>query len=194
MFRTRWLAVLLLCAMPVSALAEFYARFGLGAARATARGDYLGSESTTRLRDTDTALAGGLGWQFNRWASLEATGLASDVFALDDALERDVSGSGYGVSVIGHVPLSPRWSLTGRYGIWRWDMDIKPSLHHGTDNFTGEDRVVGAGIEFLASPQAALHLNYDDYAVEDIDLRTLTLGVRFLFGPRTQPARSSARE
>lgn len=189
MRRTRPFAVLLLCVMPLSALADFYARFGAGASRATARGDYLGAESTTRLRDTDMALAGGLGWQFNRWVSLEATGLASDIFALDDVLARDVNGSGYGLSLIGHLPLSPRWTLTGRYGIWRWDMDIKPSRDHGTDHFTGEDRVVGGGIEFTASPHAALYLTYDDYAVEDIDLRALTLGVRFLFGPRAQSAR-----
>lgn len=187
--RTHSLAVTLLCLLPLSALADFYARFGVGASRATARGDYLGSESTTRLRDTDAALAAGLGWQFNRWLGLEATGLATDIFALDDVLKRDVNGSGYGLSLIGRMPLSPRWALTTRYGVWRWDMDIKPSVEHGTDHFTGDDRVAGAGLEFMASPQAALHLSYDDHAVEDIDLRTVTLGVRFLFGQRAQPTR-----
>lgn len=189
MLRTRSLAVLLLCAMPLSALADLYAHFGLGASRATARGDYLGSESTTRLRDTDAALAGGLGWQFHRWLGLEATGLVTDIFVLDDVLERDVNGSGYGLSLVGRLPLSPRWALTARYGIWRWDMDIKPSVEHGTDHFTGEDRVIGAGLAFQASPHAALSLSYDDYPVDDIDLRTLALGVRFLFGQRDQPAR-----
>ena len=133
MLRTRSLAVLLLCAMPLSALADLYAHFGLGASRATARGDYLGSESTTRLRDTDAALAGGLGWQFHRWLGLEATGLVTDIFVLDDVLERDVNGSGYSLSLVGRLPLSPRWALTARYGIWRWDMDIKPSVEqHGS--------------------------------------------------------------
>ena len=52
-----------------------------------------------------------------------------------------------------------------------------------------EDRVIGAGLAFQASPRATLSLSYDDYAVDDIDLRTLTLGVRFVFGQRDQPAR-----
>ncbi|MCK0537038.1 outer membrane beta-barrel protein [Alcanivorax quisquiliarum] len=175
-------------AWPLLAAADSYVRLGAGVSRTTAAGDYPGNRGNPRFRDTDVAAIAGLGWRFNRWLGVEGTLTGTDLFFSDEALERDANAYGYGLSAIASLPVSERWALTARYGTWRWRLDMQPTSGPWSSTFSGSDRVRGAGVEFRAGPDAVLNLAFDDYRMENIKLRLVTISLHWLLGG-TQSAR-----
>lgn len=173
----------LLASLPLPGMADSYVRLGVGVSRTTAEGDYPGAQGTSRFRDTDVAAIAGVGWRLNRWLGVEGTLTATDLFFSDEALERDANAYGSGLSAVGSLPLSERWALTARYGAWQWRLDMQAaSGSQRSRSFSGRDRVRGAGLEFVAGPETILNLAFDDYRMESITLRLVSVSLHWVPG------------
>lgn len=104
-----------------------------------------------------------------------------------DMASADVKG--YGVSAIGRLPLSDTWGIYAKGGLFFWDTDIDTSI--GSYKADGNDPFYGVGMDFRLTPNLSMIAEYNRYAidtrvedlpgVDDTDLDTLQLGVRWQF-------------
>jgi len=104
-----------------------------------------------------------------------------------DLASADVKG--YGLSVIGRLPLSETWGVYAKGGLFFWDTDIETSVSSHTAD--GNDPFFGVGMDFRLTQNLSMIAEYNRYAidtrvedlpgVDDTDLDTLQLGVRWQF-------------
>lgn len=104
-----------------------------------------------------------------------------------DVASADVKG--YGVSLIGRLPMSETWGIYAKGGLFFWDTDIDTAV--GSYDADGNDPFFGVGTDFRLTPNLNLIAEYNRYAidtrvedlpgVDDTDLDTLQVGIRWHF-------------
>lgn len=164
--------LLLACCAQAHALEDgFYvgaeAGFANNDAFITANDD--GSLSMIDDDDTDTSYRAFLGYQFAPYAAFElgysdhgelefsATSDGSGFFwSAGDAATRFES-SGWSASIVGFLPLSVRWTLTGSLGLFSWETTetFSAGAPVAIDEDSGEEVVFGVGFEFDLGDDAA---------------------------------------
>ena len=150
--------------------------------------DELGGSGIT-CDDSDTGFRILGGYQLNRSFALE--------LAYTDLGEVSASGGGGTASaeasafevVVGTLPLAERFSLYGKAGVYRGEVDarIDTVLVSGSASESNTDLTFGAGVRFDFSPRAALRVEWqrypdmggDETGEDDIDF--LSVGVIFRF-------------
>ena len=169
----------------------FYAGIGVGQAKASKFCDGVPGSCDNK----DTSFTGFVGYQFNERFGAElgyvdlGSYTASGVFlgvpfaATADAKTFELSG-------VGTFPVSPGFSIFGKLGIHRWDVDVSGVLpgFAGTMSESGTDWTIGAGVQWNFSPKASARFYYQRYndvgkeettGKDDIDVFGVSVLFRF---------------
>lgn len=89
--------------------------------------------------------------------------------------------SGFEVGLLGKLPVSEAFSVYGRLGLLLWDVDVtlgdSSLLLSGSDD--GNDIFIGFGAEIAAGGSLVVRGDFLRYAVDDVDVDTLTLSLAF---------------
>lgn len=123
---------------------------------------------------------------FNPYVGLEASatyfGEYGNRLATADA-------EGYGMAVIGRLPLSDSWGLYAKGGQFFWEADIDTPV--GSGDTDGDDPFYAAGMDFRLAQNLNMIVEYSRYEidtrleelpnVEDTDLDTVKVGLRLRF-------------
>jgi OmpA-OmpF porin, OOP family len=92
--------------------------------------------------------------------------------------------TGIEFSGLGVAPINENLSIYGRLGIYVWDADINVSVAgfgSGSASDDGSDPLIGLGMEYNATDNVGLRLEYTRYDAEDADIDYLggSLVVKF---------------
>jgi VCBS repeat-containing protein len=118
--------------------------------------------------------------------SLSFQGQTSDPDAFFDAVEHIYpdSGEGFKVAVIGSLPLTEHWKVSGRLALFNWSQDYNTNSIAGTgnDEIKGTDIQIGGEISYALRRYIQLYASYDWFEAEHHSADNLALGVRYFFG------------
>lgn len=130
-----------------------------------------------------------IGAQVNSFLSFEASYIDFGSFG-GDAGKADVDG--YGVAVVGRLPVSENMGLYAKAGQLFWDADIK--FAGLKQSYDGDEPFFGVGADFKVTEHFVVALEYDRYKVDlddssfpapasnwEGDIDTVKLGGRFMF-------------
>lgn len=157
--------------------------------------------SSTSADETDFAWKLFGGYQFNRHFALELGradlgefGFHTDTTGPAGRLGGEIKADAWFLDGVGMVPLNDRFSLLGRVGITRWDLDLRgrgtingAPLSVGADD-DGVGWKLGLGAEYSFNRQFSARLEWERYndvgdkdnpGKDDVDVFGLTLRVRF---------------
>lgn len=130
--------------------------------------------------DEDTAYSVFGGYQFHRNFALEAG--YTDFGKLEaDAAAPALEASSVSLAAVGILPFTERFSGYAKAGIQRWDLDDALPGLTGTLDDSGTDALYGAGVQYRFNDRLALRAEYTRSEIEDIDLDTAQLQLRFDF-------------
>ena len=154
--------------------------FGIFGAIGQAKHDF------TIQNGSDTSFAIGGEYRFNSNFSIEARyddyGTAEFRAYETDTISYplDISGSSFGAGVKGIIPLNEQFSLLAKIGLASWELDAAGDEESGTDLY------YGFGVQYMATEQFGLGLDYTmlDAEVEggiDYELSNISLSASFYF-------------
>lgn len=136
--------------------------------------------------DDNDFFEGKFGGYFTPYIGMEASATYFGNYG-GDALSADVKG--YGISLLGRLPLSDNWGLYAKGGQFFWDTDVDSAL--GSYSIDGDDFFYGVGMDFGLTSSVSMIVEYNRYDIdtrvddlpgaESTDLDTLQVGVRFRF-------------
>lgn len=153
--------------------------------------------------DTDTGWKVFIGNQFNKNAAIEfgyidlgkTTGSASGtVLGIPTTASADGEAKGFNLSFVGSLPVSNEFSVLGRIGLFRWDVDVSASANVGgfpasvSDSATGTDFTFGIGAQYDFSKSAGVRVEWETFqdvgdqdstGQSDVELLSLSLVFRF---------------
>lgn len=123
---------------------------------------------------------------FNPYLGLEASGTYFGEYGGDLAT---AEAEGYGMALIGRVPLSDTWGLYAKGGQFFWEASIDTPF--GSAETDGDDPFFAAGTDVDLASNLSMIIEYSRYqidteleeleGVEDTDLDTVKVGVRLEF-------------
>lgn len=180
---------------------QHYAAFAVSllllglSASAEANGPYVGASIGSASLDDDfdglmvddnsTAFRIVAGWRFNEFFALEGGyhnfGDFEQTFDDGNSLvTATLSADGFTLGALGNIPLSERFSIMGRAGMFFWDGDAEIN---NVSQATPEDSnlYLGAGINFQLSQKLALTGDWTRYDLEDTDSGVISIGLQYQF-------------
>lgn len=168
------MTVLAACvSLPAFADERSGAYLGAGAGQVTAE------ESDFGLKGTDTAFKVFGGYQVNEYVGFELAyidgGSPSDAVGIYYA-QADVTA--LQASILPSVPLSENFSLYGRLGLLKWDVDVSSSFGGYSDD--GNDFSWGAGMK-LAAGRFVIRAEYEQSDIDTFDYQLISGSISFLF-------------
>jgi OmpA-OmpF porin, OOP family len=126
------------------------------------------------------------GFLFNGFVGLEANYTRFGRYGGDLASSRT---DGFGIALVGRVPLSETWGAYAKVGQFFWDADVRTPV--GRSSFDGDDTFFGIGTDFRVADHVNLVVEYNRYRIDTraddlpgvrrTDLDTVKLGVRLQF-------------
>jgi OOP family OmpA-OmpF porin len=137
------------------------------------------------IDDSGTAFRVVAGWRFNEYFALEGGyhdfGDFEQTFTVDgNELSVALSADGFTLGAVGNIPLSERFSLMGRAGMFFWDgnADI-----NNVSQATPEDSNLffGAGLNFQLSRKMQLTGDWTRYDLEDAASNVFSVGLQYRF-------------
>jgi OOP family OmpA-OmpF porin len=153
--------------------------------------------------DTDTGWKVFIGNQFNKNAAIEfgyidlgkSTGSVSGtVLGIPATANADGEAKGFNLALVGSLPVSNEFSVLGRIGLFRWDVDVSASANVGgfpgsaSDSASGTDLTFGVGAQYDFSKSAGVRVEWETFqdvgdqdstGQSDIELLSLSLVFRF---------------
>lgn len=183
-----------LLAMPCAGIAQdgqFYVGIGLGQAEANGVCDDiraivagLGTVSSCDEKDTAWKLFGG--YQFNRHFALEASyfdygsiSASGQTFGVPFRLTGDTSA--FGVAGVGILPLGNQFSLFGKVGLLRTEIDVSASGVGGSRSESDSETGLhfGVGAMFDLGRNFSIRAEWERNDEAEIDM--VSVGFRFRF-------------
>jgi OOP family OmpA-OmpF porin len=137
------------------------------------------------IDESGTAFRIVAGWRFNEYFALEGGyhdfGDFEQAFVVDgEDLNVALSADGFTLGAVGSIPLSERFSLMGRAGMFFWDgnADI-----NNVSQATPEDSNLffGAGLNFQLSQKVQLTGDWTRYDLEDTASNVFSVGLQYRF-------------
>lgn len=100
-----------------------------------------------------------------------------------------IAGSGFEVLAVGIAPINQQWSMYGKLGFFRWDVDYKDGTGLiGSASASGTDLTYGFGAQYSLTKTAALRVEYQQYndagdpnTTGEGDVSVMSVGVIFRF-------------
>jgi hypothetical protein len=178
---TAALAILLML-VPMAAIAQDAGPFiGVSIGSASLDDDFDGLE----INDNGTAFRIVAGWRFNEHFALEGGyhnfGDFEQSFTEDgDPLSVALSADGFTLGAAGNIPLSERFSLMGRAGMFFWDGNAEIN---NVSEATPEDTNLffGAGLNFQLSQKLQLTGDWTRYDLDDTASNVFSVGLQYRF-------------
>lgn len=186
-----------LAAGPVVASAQgWYAGASIG--QATVKED-LGCDLVSGLGvacsedDSDTALKLFAGYEINpnvgiEFAYIDLGQAKLDAFDGIDSLNIEWETSGLNVAVVGALPVSNQFTVTGKVGLFRWDVDadVGGTLITESDSESGTDLMFGLGLKYDVTNNVSVRAEWerftdvgDDNTTGQSDVDFLSVGILF---------------
>ena len=142
------------------------------------------------------------GYQFNTYWGVESSyinlgersidfaGKAADLSYFYDETEHifPQSGEGLSVALVGSLPLSNDFKLSGKLGYWHWQgkyITSHLSSNVGGDKIHGNDLWVGAEINYRFNDQAQVFFTAEQFDLDGVKNSFLGLGIRYYFNEPT---------
>ncbi|MEX1057500.1 MAG: porin family protein [Natronospirillum sp.] len=123
---------------------------------------------------------------FNPYVGLEAS---ATYFGEYGGSLATADAKGYGMAIVGRLPLSDSWGIYAKGGQFFWDVDIDTPV--GSTETDGNDLFYAAGMDFRLAQNLNMIVEYSRYEidteledlpnVEDTDLDTVKVGLRLRF-------------
>jgi OOP family OmpA-OmpF porin len=153
---------------------------------------------SSTVNDTATAVLVGVGYKFVPQASVEFGYLAVSDYNYKAAFTQGTatakfSGSGFGVNLVGYLPVGEKVDLYGKLGIWNVSVDATATVSAGgfgqaSQSSSNTTPMIGVGIEYKITPQVGIRAEYDhftkvgdDSTIGSSKLDYLSAGVAFSF-------------
>ena len=194
------LAALALAA-PAAAVAEGGGYVGLGLGQNTMQdwngGDLNidGSVSNTDADDSDTGFRILGGYEFNPniavevgyidlgEATADGTSDGSGFFWAPGPVSVSAEVDGFDLGIRGRLPLSESFGLSASIGMLMWDLSASLSDSSGTFSGSddGNDVFFAAGADFRFGPGLGLRGEFARYALDDIDMDSLSIALVYHF-------------
>ena len=138
----------------------------------------------TEFDGSDTSYKAFGGFTFVKFVGLEASyydfGTLEDEIAPGTDVEVDFSG--YGLAVVGILPLGGHFDLFGKAGVVVWDTSTSISGITGDEEDDGNDLVYGAGFRFKFAKLIGIRLEYERFDIEAADsVDMASAGIEFRF-------------
>ncbi|GGY81771.1 hypothetical protein GCM10011613_28090 [Cellvibrio zantedeschiae] len=187
------LAACVLGAFTLPAMADnFYVLgdVGSGKVEVDAGDDYTFSKS-------DTSYSFGAGFDINKFFAVELAyrdlGSVSDRGSYTEAginynYRDKTSATALQASVVGSLPISEDFSLFGRVGVAKIDVDYDSVETSGNSSWSDSDSesktkaLLGVGASYKITPQIALRAEYSQFAKwDDTKLSAVTIGATYHF-------------
>ena len=137
--------------------------------------------------DTDaTAFRITVGWRFNEYFAIE--GGYHDFGDFEQVVDINgtpatvsLSADGFTLGVSGALPLSEKFALTGRLGMFFWNGAAEINA---VSQASPEDSNLyfGAGLSYSLTDKFALTADWSRYDLDDTDSSVLSAGFRYRFG------------
>lgn len=168
-------------ALPLAANADMGGYFGGGVGYAQIDGEEIFDDGDVNFEDDRMTwqLYGGMKFTPN-------IGLEANYIDFDEASDSGVvfASDGFGLAVVGHLPISDYFTLSGRLGQLWWDLDATAS----TDNFdvdfsdSGSDIFYGVDARFgRADGGLGFVFKYDRYEVGSADINVPSVNLELGF-------------
>jgi OOP family OmpA-OmpF porin len=153
---------------------------------------------SSTVNDTATAVMVGAGYKFVPQASVEVAYLAVSDYTYKAAFTQGtatdaISASGFGLNLVGYLPLGEKVDLYGKLGIWSFSVDDTATISaagfaQAKQSSSNTTPMIGVGIEFKLTPQFAIRAEYDhftkigdDSTIGSSKLDYLSAGIAFSF-------------
>ncbi|WP_168012633.1 porin family protein [Halomonas salinarum] len=139
--------------------------------------------------DSDTAYKLFAGYDFNANFALEASFVDFGEFEANAGTESlKASADGFGIGLVGRLPIQSGFSIHAKVGMFAWDGDIDYSESTTSSDFSlgedGTDPFYGVGAEYVID-RVMIRGEYERYDLSDsgedftIDLASVSLGYLF---------------
>ncbi|WP_111657192.1 outer membrane beta-barrel protein [Isoalcanivorax indicus] len=184
--------VLLACcltALPMTVLADsrengsgFYIHTGMAVLDHRADPDYLRDGGERSFRDGNLGFTLGGGYHVTTALALDIAWIEMDM----DRVFSELDGQnlyGRGVRLALDATWAPRQvvGIYGRAGAWHWKTRLRPGFGRSLRRLEGTDPMLEAGLRFGPLAPVSLDIGYGWYAMDRIDTRIISLGLRAHF-------------
>lgn len=165
-----------LVSLPVAGQTENYWYVGAGVG--------LSDIDESGIDDDDNAfkLFGGI--RINKFFALEAAyvdlgELEGDAVVGGPSNELEVEGVGIGVT--GSYPLTEKFSVQGKVGVYFWDLDVNGTIADRFNDDSDNDNFYGAGVSYRLNKKVSLIGEWERYEIEDFDIDLFSASVSYSF-------------
>ncbi len=156
-------------------------------------GGAIGNADDDELDDDDSGAKLLGGYQFNEYFGVE--GAFVDLGDFDIPLSTDtLSQEGVTIQAVGRYPLGDHFSVFGKAGFFRWDVETSTADDDGTDN------TFGFGGEYRLNDNWALRAEWERFSdVSGGDIDMISFGATYSFAPgysraKERPAKKAKPE
>ena len=168
---------------------------GLNVGQSKVKDDFCAG--TTSCDDTDTALSIFGGYQINKNFGVElgyvdlgkASGSGTDPIL--GTFSATFEATGFELSGVGTLPISDKFSVYGKLGLFMWDLDVKASsstLGSGSLSEDGTDLTFAVGVRWNFTKNLTAQLQWqryndigDDATTGKSDIDVIGAGILFRF-------------
>lgn len=161
-------ALLALISFSTSSMAQdsgWYGGLGLGMSEIKGACDGIAGPGIS-CDEKDTAFKIFGGYQVNQNFAVEIgyTDLGEATASFAGFGSVSIAASGFEALAVGIAPINQQWSMYGKVGFFRWDVDTTDGTGLvGSASASGTDLTYGVGINYKLSKNAALRVEYQKY-------------------------------
>ena len=126
--------------------------------------------------DDDTAFSAFGGYQFNRWFGLEGGYVDfGEIESNARSNATSLEGDSVYLTAVGTIPVTDKFSIYGKAGVHRWNLDNQIPALTGTADDSDTDPTYGVGVQFRFNDRFSLRTGYDRFEVGDLDVDLVQL-------------------
>ncbi len=161
-------ALLALVAVSTPALSQdagWYAGLGVGQSTAKSACDgVVGPGISCNDKDTAFKILGGYQVNPNFGVEFAYTDLGAAKASFAGFGSATIAAKGFEFLGVGTMPINQQWSVYGKLGLFRWDVDFNDGTGLvGSASATGIDLTYGFGAKYNFAKNAALRVEYQQY-------------------------------
>jgi OOP family OmpA-OmpF porin len=133
--------------------------------------------------DSDTAWRILGGYRFNRNLAVELGYTDFGEVSAGDGGANNVTAeaTAFELVAVGSLPLSNEFSVYGKIGMFRWDVDATGTgVFAGSESDSGTDVTFGVGVQYDFTRQLGLRGEWQRYSADE-DIDVISIGVVFRF-------------
>ena len=152
----------------------------IGAGAGITKMDLCDDLGATACDDEDTGMKIFGGFKFNPNFGLEASWVdLGEVSASASGVTVTGEVDGFGLAVMGMIPLNEKFGFFGKVGAYMWDATV--SGPGGSVSDDGTDIMFGAGVNWNLTTRFGLRAEWERFDIDGDDVDFLSIGAQFNF-------------